>query len=135
MAWTYSGDPATSNRDAVRFLIGDTNTKRQLFQHEELSYLLTQNNSNVRSAAAAALEAKISEFSLYGRGRLGSFEFDFKDTIAEMNILLQNLRVSGTASRLLWAGGISEAEKEVDQEDVDLIQPRFRRGHHDNLVP
>ena len=32
--WTYSGNPAASDKDAVRFLVGDTNTSDQLVSDE-----------------------------------------------------------------------------------------------------
>jgi len=42
MAWTYSGDPATSDKDAVRFHMQDTDIDRPLLSDEELEYLITQ---------------------------------------------------------------------------------------------
>lgn len=42
MAWTYSGDPATSNRDAVRFHMQDTDIDRPLLSDEEVDYLIAQ---------------------------------------------------------------------------------------------
>lgn len=46
MAWTYSGNPASSARDALRFLIGDTNSAEPIMQDEELDYLITEYGSN-----------------------------------------------------------------------------------------
>lgn len=42
MAWTYSGDPAMSNRDAVRFHMQDTDIDRPLLSNEEIDYLIDQ---------------------------------------------------------------------------------------------
>jgi hypothetical protein len=41
MSWTYAG-PSTSNKDAVRFLVGDTDSTAQLLSDEEITYLLTE---------------------------------------------------------------------------------------------
>lgn len=41
MAFTYSGDPGTSTRDLVRFLLSDTNSASPLFEDAELDYLIT----------------------------------------------------------------------------------------------
>lgn len=59
MSWSYSGDPATSQLDAVRFWLQDTDTTFQLMSDEEIGYLLTTwgdatQYSEVRVAAAAA---------------------------------------------------------------------------------
>lgn len=40
MAWSYSGDPSTSKKDEVRFLIGDTNINQQILSDEEIEYML-----------------------------------------------------------------------------------------------
>lgn len=56
MSWTYSGDPKTSDRDAVRFWTGDVDTTRELLSDQELDFLLTSPYDSVLLAAAAACE-------------------------------------------------------------------------------
>ena len=53
MAWSYSGDPADSALDAVRFLIGDTDTNDQLLDNEEI--LWTNNQVTGSNTATTAL--------------------------------------------------------------------------------
>ena len=55
MSWTYSGDPATSDKDAVRFLTGDTDAGDQLASDEEIAYALSQ-RPDVRLAAAVVCD-------------------------------------------------------------------------------
>jgi hypothetical protein len=63
MAWTYSGNPATSNRNAVRFLSGDTvQTADVTLQDEEIDYLLTE-WENVYDAAAASCESRAARYA------------------------------------------------------------------------
>jgi len=57
MTWTYSGNPAASNLDAVRFLCGDTDTTNQLISNEEITFLLSEWNSDTYLAAAFACDA------------------------------------------------------------------------------
>lgn len=40
MSWSYSGDPADSQLDELRFIIQDTDTGLQLLSDEELGYLI-----------------------------------------------------------------------------------------------
>ena len=54
MANSYSGDPAASAADAVRFQLGDTDTTagQYNFEDEEVAYALSLYQSNVLIAAA-----------------------------------------------------------------------------------
>lgn len=42
MTWSYSGSPATSHRDAVRFYIGDIDQNLPLLQDEDIDFLLNK---------------------------------------------------------------------------------------------
>jgi hypothetical protein len=55
MAWSYSGNPADSTLDEVRFLLGDTVETAQSLTDEEIGYLTALNQDDAyRSAAEAA---------------------------------------------------------------------------------
>ena len=62
MSATYSGNPASSPRDAVRLLIGDTDVAEALLQDEEIDWLLSR-QPNVELAAADACEAIAAKFA------------------------------------------------------------------------
>lgn len=61
MTWSYGGDPANSSTDRVRFLCGDTDTTNQQVSNEEISFLLSEFNSDSYLAAAGACEAMASK--------------------------------------------------------------------------
>ena len=69
MSWTYSGDPSTSSRDEIRFLVGDTDSTDQLIENEEIDYVLvvhadpgaSQNNYTAASVVAGAIAAKYAK--------------------------------------------------------------------------
>lgn len=46
MSWNYSGNPASSPVDELRFVIGDTNSAEPIMQDEELQYLITEYGKN-----------------------------------------------------------------------------------------
>ncbi|ASR83614.1 hypothetical protein SEA_LISARA_30 [Arthrobacter phage LiSara] len=54
MTWSYSGNPGTSHRDRIRFLIGDKVQTAQSLSDAELDYLLDEAPSPELAAAAAA---------------------------------------------------------------------------------
>ena len=62
MSWTYSRDPSVSDRDKVRFLIGDTDVDDQLISDEEIDWLLTE-ESSVTSASVRACETVAAKFA------------------------------------------------------------------------
>lgn len=62
MAWTYSGNPGSSDLDHIRFLIQDTDTTDQLFSNEELTYLFNS-YGDAYSAAIAAVTTLIAKGS------------------------------------------------------------------------
>ena len=63
MTFTYSGDPTTSNRNKVRYLINDTTSTDALFSDEELDYLITEWGTNIYEICRAACEVLVSRFS------------------------------------------------------------------------
>ena len=56
MVWSYSGNPADSAVDAVRFLTGDTDTNDQLLDNEEIAW--TNNQVTGSDTAITALRSK-----------------------------------------------------------------------------
>jgi hypothetical protein len=50
--WSYSGDPATDSKDAVRWLITDTDTTNQRIGDREILFALGQGGGIYKAAAA-----------------------------------------------------------------------------------
>lgn len=63
MTWSYSGDPTTSPKDEVRFLLGDTDIDFPILQDEEINYLLANNNNTAINAAIAGCDAQLAHFA------------------------------------------------------------------------
>lgn len=63
MAFTYSGDPASTSRDAVRFLIHDTDSSDPLMTDSEILWLLSQSNDSVYQAAHDACYVLAGHFA------------------------------------------------------------------------
>jgi hypothetical protein len=63
MTFTYSGDPSTSLRNKVRFLLSDTVSADALFSDEELDYLITEWGTNVYEICRASCETLVSRFN------------------------------------------------------------------------
>ena len=63
MSFTYSGDPSTSTRNYVRFLLNDTDSTDVLFQDEEITYVLTEWSNDAYRAARELAEILIARFA------------------------------------------------------------------------
>lgn len=46
MSWNYSNDPAASDVDRCRFLIGDTDQRQPIMQDEEIQYIIATYKGN-----------------------------------------------------------------------------------------
>lgn len=62
MAWTYSENPASTPKDAVRFLVGDTISTDPLASDEELVWALSL-NSNIYAAASIIADSIATKFA------------------------------------------------------------------------
>lgn len=102
MSWTYSGDPASSDRDEVRFLIGDTDANNQLLSDEELDYLIATNPdqgsaySNYKAAAQASL-ATAAKFSQLMDKTVGSLSIRYSQKQGSYIALAERLMTTATS--------------------------------------
>lgn len=46
MSWNYSGNPASSEVDRIRFMVGDTNEDEPILQDEEIEFLIAEHGDN-----------------------------------------------------------------------------------------
>lgn len=143
MTWTYdnnadSGANATANqlRDAVRLLIGDTDSDDQQVTDEEIAFALDEEDNNVYSAALIMVNAIIGKYSRLTMLKFSDVSVDYSKRIENYKQLRQQLRdqASRTASSLGTpkAGGIRDSEMESAEEDTDRVRPAFRRGQFRN---
>jgi len=63
MSWSYSGDPSSSAKDKVRFLVGDTDTDDQLLNDAEVLYVITESGGSIYQSAHDAAYAIASKFT------------------------------------------------------------------------
>ncbi len=71
MTWTYSGNPASSLLDAVRYEIGDTKEPDPLLSNEEIQYELARSANDVLRAAAKCCETIAAQFARQANSTIG----------------------------------------------------------------
>ena len=130
MTWSYSGDPASSDRDRVRFLIFDTDTNEQLLNNEEIDWLLTE-QSNVYMAAANGAEAIAAKFardinrSVIGISASPGGRAQFYLDLAEK---LRAQTATSNKHGEIFAGGLTISGKDALDADTNAVQPAFKIG-------
>ena len=135
MTWNYSGDPGNSNRDSVRFLVGDTCPDDPLVQDEEIAYALSR-FPKVELAAALVLRSLAAKLSREVTNRVGEISSNCSDLAKAYSDRAKALDPGGiviSSSMLVLPsfGGLSISEKETLDADSDAVQPSFRKGMND----
>lgn len=131
MPYTYSGDPAASTRDAVRFAVGDTVVPMQL-SDEEIAALLARVGGAAPWAAplaADALAAKYSHQVSYSAGRSSR---QLGDKAKQMRELAAQLRRELARYVVPVSTGQDAAADGIDAENEALKQQNFALGQMDN---
>lgn len=131
MSWTYSGDPSISDLDAVRFLVGDTDSSDPQISNEEITFLLAQ-EGNTYKAAAGAAKSIMAKYARLADKSVGDLSISYSQRQAAYEKLAESLTTSASMrSAVPLAGGISVADKLVQEQDPDRVKPVFFRGQFD----
>lgn len=131
--WTYSGNPASSPKDQVRFLVGDTDETDQLLQDEEIEWLISDRGSALAAAVAAA-EAIAAKFARQVDKAVGDLRLSLSQKAQGYAARAAELRLRLATGAAPYAGGISASDKEAQELDTDRVPPAFRVGMHDYVA-
>lgn len=125
--WTYSGNPATDQKDAVRFLIGDTDGARQLISDEEILWAISDTGDRYL-AAAACCRTLGSETAAAGKVTVGDMTQEgSRDAEGWMRLAADYERratlTSSPPSPIF--GGESMSRRDTVARDTDRRDPTF----------
>lgn len=135
MAWTYTADPANSDRDAVRLAIGDTDTSDQQLQDSEIEYYLglfgVAGSGRVIPAAARACDGLAAKYARQVNTTNQGLSVGASDRMAHYQSLAESLRREGLTVAEIFSGGNTWADKDKLDEDTNLVQPAFKSRQFD----
>ena len=144
MTWTYDPTELPSantsgltnatdeqKKTAVRVMAGDADTNRQLISDEAIHFFLST-EPNVYYAAARTVMSIIQDVASGGMEdqKVGETRIRMQ-RITELKVLVQDLRMRGSAHMLPSAGGIYTADREATEARTDLEKPFFKRNQFD----
>jgi len=136
MTWTYSSDPATSDLDAVRFLLQDVEEQEAFLTNEEIQYLLDtyldrwNSTTAVAAMAAEVLSNRFArEISVSGDGvsiDTAALQQRFADVASSLRELY---KAEGATETFLedFSGVLAHGF------DDSLAPLNFGLGMHDNI--
>lgn len=134
MAWTYTSDPSNVERDAVRFLVGDTDSDDPLISDEEIAFFLSEFPQSAYHAAAEVADSIAAKFarevSHSGDGLSYSAE-QLQSNYADLAARLRRQAARRFRGAGPYVGGISRRERELADADTDKIPSSFRSEMHD----
>lgn len=130
MTWTYQNAPSTNSsqgrRDAVRQMINDVSSARELKSDEAIAFALAQWNNSLYHGAAflcdqladsEAVSAKVGDLAL-GAEKPTNYR-----ALASRYRSLAALR-----GAVPFAVAMSSAAKDTYRTDTDRVKPAFTRG-------
>lgn len=135
--FSYSGDPASSPKDAVRFEVQDTNEKTAFLQDAEVVYaILTETGEEepdargILCASARCCEVIARQLSRQADEIVGSLGATYSKSAAGFTARAKELRLIAQGSGSIAMPAISRSEKRRLRQDHDRVQPLFRRRQH-----
>ena len=142
MAWTYGGDPSANARDAIRFLIGDTDTTDQLLSDEEIAWVNSEASGTATGTTALydaayrcclTIASKLSREADKQIGDLSVSMSQRAKAYREQAASLKALSGREGGVPIPYAGGITISDKEIDEENSDIFRTWFSSGQFENV--
>lgn len=135
MTWTYGGAPGTTTsatrRDAVRLLVGDTDTTDQQMTDEEIAFALSQASEDIYNASALLCRALSGKYARLVDTSVESVSSSYSQRAkqyAELAVRLtkEGKRMGSVGLGVPVAGGMSISEMEGVENDTDRVPSAFR---------
>ena len=132
MAWSFNAGLGTE-KDWVRFLIGDTNSSRQLVNDETIEAVLGAEPNRYVAAAEIAeyLARALTAGGALEDRKVGETRIRYRRT-ADLLILAARLRLRGSAHMKPSAGGVYQTETNTYNSDTTLDRQQIGKGMFDN---
>jgi hypothetical protein len=124
MAFSYSGDPAKSKLDEIRFLLQDTDEADALLSDQEINFLIKKYNS-VPRLVTEACKILIAKFSRYYDETNGKVSLKYSQLADNYRQLLKEYESKLTEAPSIYIGGVYEKDYQQNQRDMDLVKPQF----------
>lgn len=128
---TYSGDPANSDRDAVRFYVQDTDPSKARIMDAEIDWLLTK-YPGVLFAAAQGAKTIAARYATAVTKSVGDLSIQYSQMSKNYYDLAERLTAEAERTgATIYAGGISKADMLAVASDSDRLPENFQMHQFD----
>ncbi len=131
--WTYDAtDLATSEKDQIRLLVGDTDSGAWLLADQEITFAISEER-NTWAAAARCAEMIGFLFARKVDTKLGrNMQIVYSKTAQQYFKLAQWLRAKSLGTVTPWVGGMSVSDKVAYNQNTDIVAPLFTKTMQEN---
>jgi homoserine dehydrogenase len=132
MAWTYTNNPAAVPRDAVRLLIGDTDTTDQKVTDEAIAFFLAEASDDVYGAAALSARSIAAKYATEVDSKFETVSANYSQLSKNYYELAKRLeqqakKFGNNGLGVPVAGGIRVDDMNSVNQDSDRVMPKFNR--------
>lgn len=136
MSVTYTY-PSISNKDAVRWLVGDTNVTDAELQDEEIAFALTQSSNDVYGAAAICARALAAKYASLVDTKFEDVSSDYsnlRENYLSLAVRLdkQSKKYGSKGLGMPYAGGLTYSDIRANEEDPDRVDSKFKQDQFAN---
>ena len=130
--FSYNDSDLSTDLNKVRRLIGDVNSTAGLFSDEEIEFFISE-EANIYGAAAVACESLSAKFASGVSKTVGKLKINLQQKFDHYEKLSETFKTkSKTKGGIqLFAGGISQAQKDSEESNTDRVAPSFARDFMD----
>lgn len=130
----WGGAPSTSDADAVRVLVGDTDASAPLLADDTYTLILAQESSLYgRGSLAASMLA--GKYATQMTKRIGDFWREAKVLYEHYRDLAAFLRQESSrrTPAIPFSGGTSQDDVDTRNDETDRVKPAFEIGMLDSI--
>jgi len=134
MSWSYSGNPANSDLDLIRFMVGDTNSIDPELQDEEIQFEIDRSTSSgyfsPLKTSISVLRRVMAKYKQLVDEKVGDVSVKWSQRYKQIQSTLRDLELEHAKTSLgsAYAGGISQADKDVANNSTDRVPPAFTKN-------
>ena len=131
MSWSYT-DPSKSDKDAVRFRLGDTEMNHQQVSNEEIAYTLADKSASIPATVLALAIALRNKYAPYVNEKTDRVSIEYGKMYEHFKDLVTQLKRDSALTAMPYAGGISAGDKATRVDDTDRVKPKFTKDLHEH---
>jgi len=128
--FSYDSSDLATELNRIRFELGDTDENDYFLADEEIIYVQSIHDS-FNSRMLHCIRVVKTILGRIPKNKISSYSEDYTNVIKFFDNLEKKYQKQGTGS-YPWSSSLTQDDKDTYQDDTDLVQPKFKKGIHDN---